>query len=731
MRRLVWVVMVALFLLLQGCSLLPPPQPFAISNTGSLAGMWEFLPSGLADMPADNARWRRIQVPGNWYTQGHDHHGYAWYRLTFNANTSAETVSTLHFSGVDYFADAWLNRQKLGAHEGYFQAFSFDVSQHLKTGENTLLVRVNSPLEKPENFSLHKRLIKGIFSHHDTRPGGAWSERGQEQNTGGIWGEVRLQQSTSVQLVPQQVQAQAVKGLEEWQVKVELGILGKLPAGAQLQWSVDPVGFAEEGVCNTPLQCPRRGVLHTPSSNIPISHPRLWQPKGYGEQHLYTLTVSAVQDGKVLDSFQRTIAFRKVERSAQGIWKINHQRILLKGTNYIANQWLSEMKVEDFRRDIKLMQDAHINTVRVHAHVTAPDFYHLCDEMGLLVWQDFPLQWGYQDTPEFHQQATLQVGDMIRQFGHHPSIIHWTLHNEPPWDADWMKWKYKDYDPQQNKPLDDKLYKAAKTLDNTRPISAVSSTKEHPWLGWYSGHWLDYAKPTKQSTIAEFGAQALPDRFTLATILGAEPELPTSKADWKAWEYHNFQRKETLEIAKVPQGKTLEQFISNTQHYQAQLTQLAAESYRRQAYQPVGALFQFMLVEDWPSMNWGVVDFWRKPKPGYYALQRAYQPVLPSLAWSKIDYAAGEPVSIGLWALNDSLASTPNAHYRLTLWRGKQKRDTQSWQFDLVPDMHRHLRDYTAPVSEPGDYRLEAEITDTQGKVISHNEYRFTVQSQQ
>ncbi len=715
MQRGLWIVLLTL-LLLQGCSTLPATQPVTSGNSRSLAGTWAFLPSGSAAMPAADARWQRIQVPANWYTQGYDHHGIAWYRLQFNAVADPAMVSRLHFGGVDYFADVWLNGQKLGAHEGYFQSFAFDVTPHLKTGQNTLLVRVNSPLEKPQDFSLHKRLIKGIFAHHDTRPGGAWSERGQERNTGGIWGEVRLQQSPQVQLVPQQVLVQPTQGLTHWRVNVDLDVLGTLPADAQLQWTLG------EWQGTSPV----RDTL-----TIPIAHPKLWQPKGYGEQHLYTLSVSAVQNGTVLDSFQRTIGFRKVERSAQGIWKINHQRILLKGTNYIAHQWLSAMTPQDFRRDIALMQAAHINTVRVHAHVTAPDFYRLCDEMGLMVWQDFPLQWGYQDTPEFHQQAVSQVGDMIRQFGQYPSIIHWTLHNEPPWDADWMKWKYQDYHPQQNKLLDAKLYKAAKTLDNTRPISAISSTKEHPWLGWYSGHWLDYAKPTKQSTIAEFGAQALPDRFALAKILGEEPELPTSKADWKPWEYHNFQRKETLEIAKVASGKTLEQFITNTQQYQVQLTQLAAESYRRQAYQPVGALFQFMLVEDWPSMNWGVVDFWRKPKPGYYALQHAYQPILPSLAWTKVEYAANEPVRVGVWALNDSLTRIPHAHYRLTLWQGKQKRDTQDWQFELTPDMHRQLRDYLVPVNAAGAYRLEAEILDAQGKVVSRNEYRFTIQSQQ
>ncbi|MDQ5769249.1 glycoside hydrolase family 2 protein [Thiothrix subterranea] len=731
MKRLVWAVIMVWVLLLQGCSSIPSSQPDSVSKTGSLAGQWEFLPSGSEAMPAAKAVWQTINVPGNWYTQGYDHHGVAWYRLKFNANTSPETVSTLHFGGVDYFAAVWLNGQKLGEHEGYFQAFAFDVSQHLKADENILLVRVNSPQEKAEDYSLRKRLIKGIFAHHDTRPGGAWSDRGQEQNTGGIWGEVRLQQSQQVQLAPQRVQVQPVKGLEQWQVLVDLDTLGALPADAELQWSVEPMGFVEEGVCNTPLQCPRRGVLHTPSSTILIHNPKLWNPHGYGDPNLYKLTVSAVHNGTVLDSFERTIGFRKIRRSPQEIWSINDQRIQLKGTNYIANQWLSDMTSADFRRDIQLMLDANINTVRVHAHVTAPEFYRLCDEMGLMVWQDFPLQWGYQDTPEFHQQAVSQVGDMIRQFGQYTSIIQWTLHNEPPWDADWMKWKYKDYNPQQNKVLDNKLHRAALALEKTRPISMISSTKEHPWLGWYSGHWLDYAKPTKTATIAEFGAQALPDKATLRKILGHEAELPTTDAAWDEWAFHNFQRKETLEIAKVPQGKTLDEFIDNTQQYQARLNQLAAESYRRQAYRPVGALFQFMLVEDWASMNWGMVDFWRKPKPGYYALQRAYQPILPSLAWSKVDYAAGETITFGAWALNDSTANYPNARYDIKLLRDKQTLDTQTWAFNLTADMHQYLRDYTAPMLDAGEYLLETTIHDAQGKLLSSNEYRFTVQPQQ
>lgn len=725
MRYAVWTLLLTL-LLLQGCSVMPTTQ--TPTQHQSLAGTWEFLPNDSPDLPTARV-WQRIRVPANWYRAGYDHHGYAWYRLKFTAAATLDTVSSLHFTGVDYFADVWLNGQKLGAHEGYFQPFAFDVSPYLHNGQNTLLVRVNSPLETSADFSLHKRLIKGIFAHHDTRPGGAWSARGQEKNTGGIWGEVYLQQSPQVQLAMQNIQVQAVKGLEQWQVNLDLTVLGKLPADAQLHWKLTEQSTST----SSPNAASWQGLLPPQGkSAFTVSNPKLWYPQGYGTPQLYTLSISAVQQGKVLDTLERSIGFRKVEKSAQGIWRINNQRLLLRGTNYIANQWLADMQPADFQRDIQLMQAANINTVRVHAHITAPAFYRLCDEKGLLVWQDFPLQWGYQDTPEFQQQAVAQVGDMIRQFGQHPSIIQWTLHNEPPWNADWMKWKYPDYNPRQNQQLDDALYQTAKALDRSRPITAISSTKEHPWLGWYSGNWLDYARPTRLNTVAEYGAQALPDSNTLSRILGEETtELPQSQSEWATWAYHNFQRKETLEIAKVAQGKTLAQFIRNTQTYQAQLIQLAAESYRRQTYQPVGALFQFMFVEDWESMNWGVVDFWRKPKPAYQALQRAYQPVLPSLAWEKIQYAPNEPIKIGLWALNDTRNTYPHARYRIALFQGKQKRDTQSWQCNLSPDMHQHLRDYLVPVSEPGAYRLEATILDAQGNTISRNEYRFTVQSQQ
>lgn len=82
---------------------------------------------------------------------------------------------------------------------------------------------------------------------------------------------------------------------------------------------------------------------------------------------------------------------------------------------------------------------------------------------------------------------------------------------------------------------------------------------------------------------------------------------------------------------------------------------------------------------------------------------------------------------VGLWALNDSLATYPTTHYRVSLFKDHKKRDTKSWQVKLTPDMHQSIADYLVPVDGIGDYRLEAEIWTADGLLLGNNSYRFTI----
>lgn len=721
---------------------IPEAELSAPTPAQSLNGLWQFLPDPTIrttptpappNLPSlDWSHSQPIAVPANWYLQGHNISGVVWYRHHFTINKHwADQELTLNFEGVDYAADVWLNGHYLGFHEGYFQSFQFFVSDVLKYGqENELIVRVNSPLENaPQDWSLHKRLIKGVLAHHDARPGGAWSDRGQDKNTGGIWAPVTLRASrklvvNQVKVTPR-VEADARKAIAE--VNIDLTVPDQQSQSVQIKAQLLPANF--EGSAGNVFATTRTlsPGQNTVTLEIPQPNPQLWWTWDHGDPNLYTLRLQFLEGDRLLDTWETHFGFRTVKWDTRAqVFRLNGHRIFLRGTNYIPSQWLSELTPNRISHDIDLMQDAYINSVRVHAHITTPTFYDQADEAGLLVWQDFPLQWGYEETEAFSAEAIRQGRDMIAQLYNHPSIFAWSLHNEPPWDAFWMVDKYDTYNPDHNRRLDRDLYRGLRSEDPTRYLHPASVVGEHPWWGWYSFTYGRYGEPTDQPLITEFGAQALPNFPSLTRIFDASVLWPETETDWTEWRYRNFQPHETFNIAQVPMGDNPEEFIGNTQQYQARLNQYAAESYRRQHYRPVSAIFQFMFCEPWPSVNWGMVDYWRDPKSGYFALQQAYQPILPSIEAPAEPQVVGKSFPVQLWAVNDTWEPLSKVTLSYVLKQGDRPLKTATIPFRLGADDLKLLTRLEITPDLAGDYTLAATIQDSQNHRISQNQYTFT-----
>ena len=715
-------------------------------TTIPLSEKWQFLPETrpqsdlalelkpskkLPNFP--NNQWQDIKVPANWWLEGHDLSGVVWYQHRFKVNPALKNkVVKLIFAGVDYTADVWLNGEYLGFHEGYFQPFSFLVNEQLNlTGENILTVRVNSPLEpQVQDWSLHKRLIKGVLSHHDARPGGAWSDRAQEQNTGGIWNAVFLQVSNKIAinrvLVTPEIDFKTQQAVA--QVDLDVTYPGKTTAAVAVQLQLVPDNFADapdQAIIEQRNLKPGVNHLHFA---IAKQHPRLWWTWEHGFPHVYKLQINLTQSRQLLDQTEAKFGFRTIEYDQDAkIWKLNGRRIFIRGTNYIGSQWLSEMTPEKYSFDLGLIKQANINAVRVHAHITAPAFYELCDRAGLLVWQDFPLQWGYREDREFVEQAIAQGQDMINLLYNHPSIMAWSLHNEPPWDAQWMQYLYQNYNPEQNKQLDRELFASLQDLDPTRYLHPASTVNEHPWWGWYSNTWRKYGEVRKEPLITEFGAQALPNLSSLRRIFKETELYPDTEAEWKNWGYHNFQKKETFEIAKVPMGKNTQEFIDNTQHYQAKLTKFAAEAYRRQRYQPVSAIFQFMFVENWASINWAIVDYWRNPKPGYEALKTAYQLVLPMINGERDTWELGEKVQLNLTIVNDLWQAFPEGKVSYTMQHKWHHLTTKEILVNIEPDSLINLTTIEYQPWQIGKYEIVTTIRDRDNNLLGQNVFEFNI----
>ena len=655
-------------------------------KTTSLDGNWlyhvQHLTKNTQYKYMFNGNEPQINLPKNWYNHGINHGGIVWFERKIQMkDLPLASHHFVEFTGVDYLCEVWVNGTYIGEHEGYFQTFSFDISSYLKQGENTIKVKVNSPLENyPEHYSLHKTLLRGIFSHHDTRPGGAWSAKGQDKNSGGIWNHISIKsydnyRFSNLKSTPK-VRGKSVDlaltfALEKLQQKSHGSFLyykGTNPAQRNIYITLTPKNFKGKSFSKVV------SVKDTKEFNLrmQLQDAKLWYTYDRGFPHLYTLTLKY---GNTQISEQ--IGFKSLTQNSEKVYALNGTDIFIKGTNYISSQYMSEMDTQALKKDLILMKEAHINTIRVHAHIEPKRFYTLCDEMGFLVWQDYNLQWGYIDTPAFEKEAIKQAKEMVDMLYNHPSIYLWSMHNEPPWDSDWMKWKYPDYDTSINKNLDSVLYEMIKKYDTQHLSKKLSSNLEHPWFGWYSGKYQDFMNPSKVPVISEYGAQAIPKLSNLKKFIPQKYLNPKGKSAKKYWEYHNYQF-DWSQKNGVKFKNNIQTFIKDSQAYQANLIKFATEMLRIQKYTKTTAIFQFMFNEGWPSMNWGIVDYYRDKKPGYEALKKAFAPII---VVAKRD----ENKSIALYIINDTLKRYSDETLKVDI-SFASKKETRFFSVDMEAD---------------------------------------------
>lgn len=648
----------------------------------SLAGAWDAwladATAALAGRPAD----RRIELPANWWLRGIDHAGFATFARDVEIGSGlAGRRLRLRFGGVDYRCRVWLDGEELGRHEGYFEAFAFDLPG-LAAGRHRLVVEVDSPNEPWGTvWHMHKTLIKGVLGHHDARPGNAWSREGQARNSGGIWGPVTLEAWPSPVIVDELVVRAAPAGDG---AEVELIATLSVAEGAPpvVAATLALRGPRDAGELTASVELPAAGgtVEVRATGRLPLRD--RWSTWDRGEPHLYDVRLEVRDAGRPGASPLATAATRtgvrsvEVDRSFR--WHLNGEEVWIRGTNYIGTFWPAAYDEALVRRDLGLLRDAGLNQVRVHAHVAAPIVYEVADELGLSIWQDFPLQWGYSDDPAFHREAHRQLRAMVRGLGSHPSIVAWCCHNESPWDAPWMAEETGGaYDPAHNRELDAALESIAREEDPTRYVHRNSGTGDgHFYAGWYFGHWEDFAFRPGGPFVTEYGSLAPPDVATLREIIPADALAYDTPAARRTWAFHDFQHRETRSHVGVLPSDGLERFVAASQAYQANLLQVATESYRRgRPARPGGlpadggplitGIQQFMAVEGWESMTWAVLDHRRRPKPGYEALRRAMAPLLVSV---ELRDGRGRPAprpragrAIGLraWLLNDRRDPVP------------------------------------------------------------------------
>lgn len=650
-----------------------------------LCGPWEFWPDpeGIGDRRGAQyqgfrgGRWRSIRVPGFWQEQGVAYQGTAWYRrLVILPDPLPDGSAYLEFDGVDYHCEAWWNGAYLGFHAGGSDAFSFAAADRVAPGPNLLTVRVEGPLDpNPER----KQVAKGATYHWDClpvrqAPGPAEPEIPSTanarypwpvENPAGIWRPVRLAFRAPVHIAGLRVIPYLDPSGERADIHVELALGNDTggPARVPVSGAVAPDNFA-----GGPPDSFAEAVWAPPGESrhtlrLTLDRPSLWWTWDLGFPHLYRLTLDAAGD-------RREVRFgvRSVARGDDWQLTLNGHRFFARGTNYMSDRFLSRATPELYRSDMELVRRAHMNMVRVFAHPELDDFYDLCDEEGVLVFQDLPFQWGYDTSGQFIERAAGVADRLVRRLSGHPSIFLWCCHSES---------RLHDF----NK-LDEVLVRTVRAADPTRPVlkdSVLAAPEPLPayfrhlreldqysrrylsviWAGWYWGRPEDVETYTPLF-VTEFGTQAVPDRAALASMLPPGELWPPN---WRAWMQLGFQL-DVYERNLGPVPERLDDLIQRSQAYQAEFYKLTIEALRRKKYRPVNGLLQFHLVDNWPAITWSVADYFRRTKPGYDAVKSAFAPVLLSFtaAWPR----GGLP-EVSAWVVNDLHRPLADLRLRLTV----------------------------------------------------------------
>ncbi len=392
-----------------------------------LDGIWRALPDvddsgekrGFYKVDYDDSQWYDIRVPGHWQEEIEDlknYSGVVWYRKKFNWKGSNRRV-WLRFRGVFYKAKVWLNGEELGGHEGYFASFKFDITTIIRE-ENVLAVKVESRDEEDIN---RKVQVGGIFYH--------WDCRDPTFNPGGIWGGVEIYETGDVWIERIKVIPRIHEGYAE--VEVAVWINSAISSNVRLVANISPKNFMGKEIRLEKEVSVKQGNNFF-MFRIRIDDPKLWWTWDLGKQNLYTLRLEVLINNEPSDSKEVIFGIKEVrlvKKRSGWVFYLNGKRIFIRGTNYgPTSQRLAYVTREDMERDVRMMREANINMVRIHAHIS-PELLSIFDEYGILVWQDFPLQWQY--SKKIKRVAIENAKEFIHVIENHACLGIICCHNEP------------------------------------------------------------------------------------------------------------------------------------------------------------------------------------------------------------------------------------------------------------------------------------------------------------
>jgi len=702
-----------------------------------LSGEWELKPVEKFDGNYEQGKWVIQGIPAHWQelSEFRNYSGRMVYRKNFSFQPEKNQRYWLKLNGVFYWCSANLNGHRVGVNQGYFIPACFELTDSLKSGKNELILEVFCFEEEDKR---RKKQILGVWHH--------WDCLFKDWNPGGIWQSVEILSSgPSVIFNPMFHTVYFDKDSAHISARVSIDSIQAEELGLRLSLVPENHNAASLEKHWTIYKSAGRNEYQY---WVALKDYRLWWSWDQGEQNLYRLKLELKTKGEteISDSYETLFGVRTFQLRDY-IAYLNGRRVWLKGSNYAPSDYqIRKMTRERYQKDLQMAKDANLNILRVHAHLEKPEFYEEASKAGIMLWQDFAMQWQY--ARDVLPEALFQSEQMLRHFYNHPSIVIWCMHNEPinmydtrkrPNTLDILRLASSSLVYSWSREVMDKLLaKRANFIDPSRAVIPSAGERglfrkdagtAHLYFGWYFGplHWLNFLvrkKPHRLKLVDEFGTQSFPNYESAIKFMADNLE----KLDWEELEKKYLAQPPYLrKFIPAKNCPDLKSYIQATQDYQSFVNRYYIDRLRYLKYRPNGGALSFDFNDPNPAISWSVLDYWRVPKSSYYELKKAFSPVYAFALLNFQNYPLNKNLSLPIFAVNDLNQKIEARLSAKVVSPVQELLYHQEFQVILDPDSPAlAIANPSVQLRSQGKYQLQLKLS-WQGKELENN-YGFTAE---
>ncbi|CAN5417806.1 carbohydrate-binding protein [soil metagenome] len=640
-----------------------------------------------------------------------------WYHSTFRIPAGMRGRRlTLHFDGINYRANIWLNGRRLADSStiaGTYRRVELDVTDAVRAGTNALAVEVFAP----EPADLQTTWVD-------------WNPSPPDKNMG-LWQPAYLSSSGDVVVrYPEVVSHVDTASLKSADLTVitDLRNLASRAVTGTLRGRIGVIAF-ERAVTLAPRDSMQ--VRFAPDSfpQLRIANPKLWWPAefGKGKASLQDLSLEFVVDHRVSDHTTLRFGIREVtsEMTPKGglLFRVNGKRILIRGGGWAPDLFF---RPQPERQDAQLAYalDMHLNTIRLEGNYENDRFFERTDSLGILVmtgwvccssWEEWP-KW----KAEQHAIAQSSLRDQVRRLRGHPSVFVWLNGSDgpPPGDVEQM---YLDVEHQEAWPNPTVSSASAKPT-KVSGASGVKMTGPYDWVP--PSYWMQdstHGGAWAYNTETSPGAAVPP-------IESIRRMMPAKDITWpldSVWLYHAAGGQFTHLLDRfnlalstrygVPVSAEDYTITSQLMTYEGERAMF--EAYRRNEYAATGVI-QWMFNNAWPSIYWHLFDWYLLPAGGYFGTKAANEPVHALYSYDDRSIAI----------VNSNASRTPVRRARLrtrVLGLDGSEKFTKDTVLDIPADTSLRVFILPEPTGLTGGnaYFVDLRLSSADGKPLSTNFY--------